>query len=150
MSENRDVILHVEDLSVAYRTRRGHVLAVNNITLDLRQGDTLALIGESGSGKTTLGLALVRMLAKSAQVTSGQIIYTRNGQSRSVLGMSKEHLRAFRWQDCAMVFQGSQNAFNPVLRIRDQFLDTARAHGKNDAKWVEQRTLELFKLVIDV
>ncbi|MAS33361.1 MAG: peptide ABC transporter ATP-binding protein [Anaerolineaceae bacterium] len=147
MSENRDVILHVEDLSVAYRTRRGHVLAVNNITLDLRQGDTLALIGESGSGKTTLGLALVRMLAKSAQVTSGQIIYTRNGQSRSVLGMSKEHLRAFRWQDCAMVFQGSQNAFNPVLRIRDQFLDTARAHGKNDAKWVEQRTLELFKLV---
>ena len=46
-----------------------------------------------------------------------------------------------------MVFQGAQNAFNPVLRIRDQFMDTAAAHGKDDREWVEQRTLELFKLV---
>ncbi len=143
----KDIILHIEDLSVAYRARRGMVRAVNNVNLDIRHGDTLALIGESGSGKTTLGLALVRMLAKSAEITSGQILYTRNGRTRSVLEMSKEQLRAFRWQDCAMVFQGSQNAFNPVLRIRDQFMDTARAHGKTDKKWVEQRTLELFKLV---
>ena len=123
------------------------VRAVNHVSLELRQGDTLALIGESGSGKTTLGLALVRMLAKSAEITSGQILYTRNHKTLNVMEMSKEDLRAFRWQDCAMVFQGSQNAFNPVLRIQDQFADTARAHGKSDKRWVEERTLELFKLV---
>ncbi len=143
----QDVILKLNDLSIAYRARRGRVRAVNNVNLEVRKGDILGLIGESGSGKTTLGLAIVRMLAKSAEITSGQMLYTRAGRTRNVMEMSKEELRAFRWQDCAMVFQGSQNAFNPVLRIRDQFLDTARAHGKTDAAWVEKRTLELFKLV---
>ncbi len=148
MSENQqEIILKIEDLSVAYRSRRGMVLAVNNINLELRKGDTLGLIGESGSGKTTLGLAIVRMLAQAAEIPAGKILYTRNGQTRNVLDMGKEQLRAFRWSDCAMVFQGSQNAFNPVLRIRDQFLDTARAHGQTDTRWVEKRTLELFKLV---
>ncbi len=142
-----DVILKVDDLSVAYHTRRGSVLAVNNISLELRKGDSLALIGESGSGKTTLGLALVRMLAKSAEITSGKLIYQRQGNMLDILDMDKRELKAFRWQDCAMVFQGSQNAWNPVLRISEQFADTARAHGQNDKKWVEQRTLELFKLV---
>lgn len=145
--KQQDVILKIENLSVAYRARRGMVRAVNNIDLELRKGDILALIGESGSGKTTLGLALVRMLAKAAEIPAGKILYTRSGQTRSVLDMSQEELRAFRWSDCAMVFQGSQNAFNPVLRIRDQFVDTARAHGRADAKWIEKRTLELFKLV---
>ena len=147
MSEDRDIILNVEDLSVVYHAKRGRVLAVNNVSIELRQGDTLALIGESGSGKTTLGLALVRMLAKAAEITTGKILYTRDGQTRDVLNMSKSELRNFRWLDCAMVFQGSQNAFNPVLRVREQFADTARAHGKPSKEWVENRTLELFKLV---
>lgn len=147
MSEQQEIILQVENLSVVYRAQRGLVRAVNNVDLELRKGDTLALIGESGSGKTTLGLALVRMLAKSAVIPTGKVLYTRAGKTRNVLDMSKEELRAFRWQDCAMVFQGSQNAFNPVLRVRDQFLDTAQAHGRHDKRWVEKRTLELFKLV---
>ena len=142
-----EVILEVDNLSVAYHTRRGSVLAVNNISLELRKGDSLALIGESGSGKTTLGLALVRMLAKSASITNGKLIYRRHGNALDILDMDKRELKDFRWQDCAMVFQGSQNAWNPVLRISEQFGDTARAHGKNDKKWVENRTLELFKLV---
>ncbi|MBZ0301380.1 MAG: ABC transporter ATP-binding protein [Anaerolineae bacterium] len=147
MPDNQDIILRVEDLSVAYWTRRGAVRAVSNVSLELRKGDTLALIGESGSGKTTLGLALVRMLAKSAEIPTGKVFYTRDGMTRNVLEMNPSEMRAFRWQDCAMVFQGSQNAFNPVLRIRDQFMDTAQSHGKSDKKWVEERTLELFKLV---
>jgi peptide/nickel transport system ATP-binding protein len=143
----QDIILKIDNLSVAYRSRRGMVRAVSNVSIDLRKGDILALIGESGSGKTTLGLALVRMLARAAEIPQGEILYTRDGKTRSVLAMSQDELRDFRWHDCAMVFQGSQNAFNPVLRIRDQFLDTARAHGKSDPKWVKARTLELFKLV---
>jgi peptide/nickel transport system ATP-binding protein len=142
-----DTILKVEDVSIVYHTPRGDVQATTTVSFDLAKGEALALIGESGCGKTTLSLSLIRMLPNNAEVVNGKILYTRNGQTRDVLEMPSRDLRQFRWFDCAMVFQGAQNAFNPVLKIRDQFMDTAAAHGKKDRSWVEQRTLELFKLV---
>ncbi len=141
------VVLEVEDVSIAYRAARGKVRAVNKVSFKLHKGEALALIGESGSGKTTLGLAFIRMLSRNAEVTSGKVLYTRDGITKNVLSLSQKEIRAFRWQDCAMVFQGAQNAFNPVLRVHEQFMDTARAHGRRDRKWVKERTLELFKLV---
>jgi peptide/nickel transport system ATP-binding protein len=144
---NNTIVLQVENVSVTYRSRRGPVQAVKHVSFDLHKGESLALIGESGSGKTTLSLALIRMLADNARITSGKILYTRDGVTRNVLELSDGDLRTLRWRDCAMVFQGAQNAFNPVLRIRDQFMDTARAHGLNDREWVRRRTLDLFQLV---
>jgi peptide/nickel transport system ATP-binding protein len=142
-----NVILQVENLSIVYRSLRGEVRATNNVSLRLRKGETVALIGESGSGKTTFSLSLIRMLPNSARVTQGKILYTRDGITRNVLELSEGDVRRFRWSDCAMVFQGAQNAFNPVLRIHRQFADTAIAHGQTDKKWIKERTLELFKLV---
>jgi peptide/nickel transport system ATP-binding protein len=143
-----DVILEIEDLSINYSTPRGEVRAVSHVSLNLHRGETLALIGESGSGKTTLSLAFVRMLPNSAKVTGGRILYSGNGKKpRDVLAMRDAEVRQFRWSDCAMVFQGAQNAFNPVLRIRQQFADTAAAHGQTDKKWIRERTMELLRLV---
>ena len=142
-----DPVLSVRDVSVAYTAKRGQVRAVNHVSFDLYPGEALALIGESGSGKTTLALSFIQMLSKNAAVTNGEVLYTRNGVTRNVLELSPSAVRRFRWQDCAMVFQGAQNAFNPVLKVRDQFADTARAHGHHNAKWIRERTLELFKLV---
>ena len=147
MAEPSEAILRVEDLSVYYRIARGNIRAVNSVSFALHSGQALALIGESGSGKTTLSLALLRMLPAAARIASGKVLYRRDDTVRDVLELSNKELRAFRWQDCAMVFQGAQNAFNPVLRIREHFMDTARAHGKHDRQWVKRRTLELLKLV---
>ena len=127
-----DIILKVEDISIVYHTPRGDVQATSDISFELRKGEALALIGESGCGKTTLSLSLIRMLPNNAEVTQGKVLYTRDGKTSDVLKMSGKDLRLFRWYDCAMVFQGAQNAFNPVLRIRDQFMDTAR----RTAKWI--------------
>ena len=142
-----NTILKVENISIVYHTPRGNVQAVSDVSFELQKGEALALIGESGCGKTTLSLSLIRMLPNNAEVVNGKILYTRDGNTRDVIEMNAGELRQFRWYDCAMVFQGAQNAFNPVLRIRSQFMDTAAAHGKDDSKWVEKRTLELFKLV---
>jgi peptide/nickel transport system ATP-binding protein len=142
-----NVILKVEDISIVYHTPRGDVQATSGISFELAKGEALALIGESGCGKTTLSLSLIRMLPNNAEVTEGQVLYTRDGKTRDILKMQSDELRQFRWYDCAMVFQGAQNAFNPVLKISDQFMDTAAAHGLKDRAWVQQRTLELFKLV---
>lgn len=144
---SNDVVLNVENLSVVYRAARGRVQATTDVSFALHKGEALALIGESGCGKTTLSLALIRMLPRAAEITNGRVLYTRNGQVNDVLRYSERQMRLFRWQDCAMVFQGAQNAFNPVLRIRDQFMDTAKSHGNNDRQAVINRTLELFKLV---
>lgn len=141
------VPLSLEDVHVNYRTRGGNVQAVRGITLDLLGGESLALIGESGSGKTTLGLAIVKLLVDTAVVAPGKITYRRNGIEIDVTKLKGNALREFRWHDCAMVFQSALNAFNPVLKIWEQVLDTASAHGWRDRQAVREKFLDLLRFV---
>lgn len=143
-----DVVLKVDDLSIVYRTDRGDVKATNDISFELQKGKAMALIGESGSGKTTISLSLIRKLPKNAVITKGQVLYQqRNGDVQDILKISNDDLRKFRWQECAMVFQGAQNAFNPVLKISKHFEDTAYAHNWTDKRAIRERALNLLKLV---
>lgn len=140
-------LLAVRDFSVDYRTRRGDLHAARDVSFDVHSGETVAVIGESGSGKTTLALGLVRLLPRNARVTAGEVHFTNGGETRDVLRLDDEELRAFRWRECALVFQSALNAFNPVIDIWSQFLDTARAHGLRDARRVRDRASELLELV---
>lgn len=142
-----DVVLKVDNLSIVYRTDRGDVKATVDVSFELNSGEAMALIGESGSGKTTISLALIRKLPRNAVVTGGQIFYQRNDSVQDVLKLSNRELREFRWNECAMVFQGAQNAFNPVLKIRKQFEDTAQSHGWTDKAAIRERALSLLQLV---
>src|SRR5216117_342351 len=72
-------VLSVRSLSIDYMTRRGPVHAVRNVSFDLEKSETLAIIGESGSGKTTLAVGLIRLSPRGTRVTSGEILYTKNG-----------------------------------------------------------------------
>jgi peptide/nickel transport system ATP-binding protein len=142
-----DIVLSVQDLAVEYRARRGLVKAVNGVSFDLHRGESITLVGESGCGKTTLGLGLVRLLPKQASIRNGQILYRRGETSVDVVDLGPKRLRQFRWAECAMVFQGAQNAFNPVLRIWDQIWDTVKAHGGMERAAARERALELLRLV---
>ncbi len=145
LSDN--VCLAVRGLSVDYQARRGTVKAVNDVSFDLHNAESIALVGESGCGKTTLGLSLVRLLVKQATIRAGHIYYQRGEKKMDVVELGSEEMRQYRWAECAMVFQGAQNAFNPVLRISDQMYDTVRAHGPANAREVRERGIELLKLV---
>ena len=140
-------ILSVRDLSIDYRTRRGPVHAVRDVSFDIEQGETVAIIGESGSGKTTLAISLIRLSPRSARITKGQILYTNAKETVDIRTLPEDELRQFRWSECAMVFQAALNSFNPVINIWEQFGDTAKAHGLNDAKAIHARAEGLLDLV---
>src|SRR6476659_7657772 len=146
-SNSSDIVLSVRDLEVEYRARRGLVKAVNRVSFELHRGESITLVGESGCGKTTLGLSLVRLLPKQATIREGQILYQRGQTSVDVVDLAPEKLRQFRWAECAMVFQGAQNAFNPVLRVWDQIWDTIKAHGGLEKAIARKRALDLLAMV---
>ncbi len=139
--------LVLDNVHVNYQTRGGNVQAVRGVDLELRAGESLALIGESGSGKTTLGLSIVGLLVETASVEPGNITYHNNGSTVDVLKLRGNQLREFRWRDCAMVFQSALNAFNPVLKVWEQVWDTAQSHGWHDRRAVREKFLELLRFV---
>jgi peptide/nickel transport system ATP-binding protein len=141
-------ILSVRDLVVEYRTAAGPVRAVRGVSFDLYPRESLALIGESGCGKTTLGLALLRLLPRLATVPSGEVLYRRrDGRVVDLLKLGRDELRRFRWSEAAMVFQGSMNSLNPLLRVRDQMRDTVLAHRRMTAGALRQLAEDVLRKV---
>ncbi len=140
-------VLSVRGLSIDYRTRRGAVRAVRDVSFDVARGETLAIIGESGSGKTTMAVSLIGLSPRSAEVRAGELLYTKDGITVDIRKLEQDELREFRWSECAMVFQAALNSFNPVITIWDQFLDTGKAHGMKDERAVRKRADELLDLV---
>ncbi|MBA3727631.1 MAG: ABC transporter ATP-binding protein [Actinobacteria bacterium] len=122
-------LLSVRDLSVEYPSQAGPVPAVRGVTFDVAEGEILGLAGESGCGKSTIAHALLRLLPPDARVT-GQVLL--NGED--VLTMKFGRLRAVRWDEASIVFQGAMHSMNPVQRVGDQIVEAVRLHrpGTND------------------
>jgi len=118
-----DPILSITDLTVDYQTA-SPVRAVNNVSLDIHPGEIVGLAGESGCGKSTLAYTITRLLQAPAEITGGSIAWRReDGGTTDILTLDGPALRAFRWQEISMVFQGAMNALNPVHRIGSQIED---------------------------
>lgn len=133
--------LTIDGLTVAYRTGRGRVRAVRDVSFEVAPSESVALIGESGSGKSTVALAIMRLLPANAEVTDGRI-ETRTAPDDAVLDvlrMTERQLRSFRWSGCALVPQGAISALNPVMRVAEHFEDTAAAHQYLSGEELERR-----------
>jgi peptide/nickel transport system ATP-binding protein len=116
-------LLSVRDLHVNYRTQAGPVPAVRGVNLDIAKGEVLGLAGESGCGKSTIASALLRLLPKGTEVTG---TVSLNGED--VLAMRPGRLRALRWAETSIVFQGAMHALNPVQRVGDQIQEAIMVH----------------------
>ena len=116
-------VLEVQDLRVEYQTQQGPVPAVREIDLHIDAGETLGLAGESGCGKSTIAHAILRLVPEGTRVT-GRVLL----DGEDVLGMTFGRLRAVRWEEAAIVFQGAMHALNPVRRVGDQIGEAIRIH----------------------
>lgn len=142
-----EVVLSVRNLRLEYQSRRGKVQALRGVSFDLYAGETLALIGESGCGKSTLGFALIGLTPGTARITGGSVTLADAGGRRDLLRLPEAELRRLRWSEVALMLQAAMGAFNPVIRIQDHFLDTARAHGLTDRGEVLRRAHRMLTAV---
>ncbi|HLZ62896.1 MAG TPA: ABC transporter ATP-binding protein [Ktedonosporobacter sp.] len=125
-------LLDIEDLKVYYNTVNGVSKAVDGVNLSLKRGEILGIAGESGCGKSTLTTALLRLTQPPGYIAGGSILFhTAEEQAPlDLLELGGEALRAVRWRHLSYLPQGSMNALNPVLRIKEQFLDVMLEHSK--------------------
>ena len=142
-------MLEIRGLSVDYGYAEDRVRALDSVTLTLGRGEVLGLAGESGCGKSTLAYGATRLLAPPGLVTGGEVVFhSRTGDSFDLLNVDDDWLRASRWRDIAVVFQGAMNALNPVQRIEVQLTDTIKAHEpKSSRRSRHDRAVELLSLV---
>jgi oligopeptide/dipeptide ABC transporter ATP-binding protein len=120
-----DNVLEVRDLTVTMNLRQGMIRPVDGVTLSLKRGEILGLVGESGCGKTTVALAVAALLPRFATITGGQILL--NGQNLAALRRSE--MRTVRGAKIGTVFQDPMSSLDPCFRVGDQITEAIRAHG---------------------
>ena len=137
-------LLKVEDLTMHYGTRAGDVKAVDNVSFELDEGDSLGLVGESGCGKTSIALTLLRLLPENSKILNGHIWL----RDTDLLALTEDEMRKYRWSQISMVFQAAMNSLNPVYRVGDQIIEAIELHiGVMSREESRKRVAELFELV---
>lgn len=128
-------VLEIRGLSVDYGFGDDPTHVLRGVDLTLHRGEILGLAGESGCGKSTLAYAATRLLPPPGLITGGQVWLTdRQGRRADVLRLTDAELRAARWRDVAIVFQGAMSSLNPVFRIGHQITDAIRAHRPGESR----------------
>jgi peptide/nickel transport system ATP-binding protein len=137
------MILEARDLTVAYRTPKGMVRAVDGADLSLPEGEVVGLVGESGCGKTTLARALIGVQPGSARIERGSILFG----GRDLTKLPERHYRELRWREIAFIPQSAMNSLDPVFRVGDQLLEVLERRGGMGRRQALGRAAELFEMV---
>ncbi len=127
---DREALVSIEDLSVAYAAWPEPVRAVDRVTLRVDAGETVGIIGESGSGKTTLASAVLRVLPSPAELVGGRVL----ADGHDVAGFGEPEMQALRGGRVALIPQSAMNALNPLQRVGAQVAEAARIHGRGDGR----------------
>ncbi len=132
-------ILEVRNLRAHFHTRRGIVKAVDGVSFDIHEGETLAIVGESGSGKTVCQLSYLRLLPEPPlKIMGGEVLFDRQ---QNLLNCSPAQMRAVRGNKISMIFQEPMTSLNPYLTIGTQLTEPLRAHAKLSKKDAQREAM---------
>jgi peptide/nickel transport system ATP-binding protein len=137
-----DAVLSLRDLRVTYNTQAGAIPAVRGVDLDVQRGEVVGLAGESGCGKSTIAGAILRLLPDTTKI-EGQVLL----DGEDVLAMRLGRLRAVRWQDASIIFQGAMHGLNPVRTVGSQVSEAILTHNPGTDATARKRVIELFEQV---
>jgi peptide/nickel transport system ATP-binding protein len=138
-----DIVLDVRHVTTAIPTANGTLYAADDISLQLKRGEVLGLVGESGCGKTTTGLSILRLLRSPAEVIEGEILF----QGIDLLQLSEREMRRMRGNHLSMIFQNPLNSLNPTETVRMQIDEILSIHQSLSRKERTERIIELLNLV---
>ena len=143
VDEKKGAILKVDDVAVAYKVRGGEIEAVQNVSFEIRRGESFGIVGESGCGKSTMAWAIVNFLGSNGYVKRGSIQF----QGQELVGKSGEELRKLRGDQIAMVFQDPMQALNPSMTLGDQMKEVLTVHRGIGNKEAAKRCIEMLERV---
>ena len=136
--------LEVTDLRTRFHTPEGTVYAVNGVSFTLKEGETLAVVGESGCGKSVTMMSILRLISTPpGEIVSGTVNY----RDRDLLQLSEIEMEDIRGKEIAMIFQDPMTSLNPVLTVGRQITETLRTHTPMDADQSRQRAITLLEMV---
>ncbi len=138
-----EALLAVKNLRTSFSTADGVVHAVDNISFNVRRGETLALVGESGCGKSVTAMSIMRLVAPPGKITGGEIRF----KGRNLMELPEKEMRHVRGSDIAMVFQEPMTSLNPVFKVGNQVAEAIRVHRKVSKQDAWKRAGEMLELV---
>lgn len=133
----------MENLKTYFYTEDGVVKAVDGVSFEVREGETLGIVGESGSGKSVTSLSIMRLLDQNGKIVDGKIIF----KGRNLLELSENEMRKIRGKEIAMIFQEPIVALNPVFTIGDQIMEAIILHQNVSEKEARKMAIDLLRKV---
>jgi peptide/nickel transport system ATP-binding protein len=137
----KQILLEIKDLQVAYPVRTGTIKGVDQVSLFVYEGETLGLVGESACGKSTLGRAILRLVSEPGEIVGGQMLF----MGQDLAAIKEREMARIRGKNISMIFQDPMTSLNPLQRVDHHFIETIRTHEKETSKAAAlERTRAMF------
>ena len=137
-SSNRP-LLEVRNLRIEIPTRKGTLVAVDDVSFDIAAGEVLGVVGESGAGKSLTGAAIINLLEPPCHIAGGEVVF----DGKRIDNLPYEPLRRLRGRDIGMVFQDPLTSLNPLYTVAQQLIETIRTHSDASERQARERAIEL-------
>ena len=143
MSEDGTPLLDLQGLCTEIQLRRAVVRAVERVSLQVRHGEAVGLVGESGCGKTMTALSIMGLLPHGGRVTGGHIVF----EDRDLTSLSNEGMQSVRGNEIGIIFQDPLSSLNPTKRVGEQIAEAVRHHRHANHAEARQRAVEVLSMV---
>jgi len=138
-----DSLLVVDHLTTVFDLPGGSIPAVDDVSFEIRPGETLGLVGESGSGKSVTAMSIMRLVQPPGRITGGRVLF----QNRDLLSFSQREMQRIRGAAIALIFQEPATAMNPVFTVGDQIAETLIVHGRASRREAHAQAIQLLRSV---
>lgn len=136
-------VLNVKNLKTYFHTENGIVPSVDDVSIKIKKGETLAIVGESGSGKSVTSLSIMRLIDSPGRIEGGQILF----KGKDIVPIPMKEMRNLRGNEIAMIFQEPLTSLNPVFTIGNQMAESIMLHQKKGKKEARKLSIEMLQKV---
>lgn len=137
------MLLDVKNLKTEFKLKSGIINAVNDVSFSIDKGEILAIVGESGSGKSVTSLSIMGLISQPGRIAEGEILFKGVDLTKQPLN----ELQKIRGDQISMIFQEPMTSLNPVMRVKDQLIESIMIHMKLSKDEAMKRSIEMLDLV---